>query len=98
MLQVLDRIAHCFGRVSAPPFDLPELMEREDAGSVWARVFELVRMMAPGSRERIEHLTQEVFLWLLSTRVSESFVDEGLSDEEMVARLLSIVTDVTIDS
>ena len=98
MLQALDRIAHCFGRDSGPPCHLPELMVTEDAGSVWSRVFELVRMMAPGGTERIEHLTQEVFLWLLSTRVFESFVGEGLTDEEMVARLLSVVTDAAIDS
>ena len=98
MLQALEGISHCFGRDYAPAADLRALMAREDAGSVWARVFELILAMAPGSTERIEHLTQEVFLWLLSTRVFESFAGEGLTDEEMIARMLSIVTDVTIDS
>ena len=92
MVQALNRIAYCFGRDSAPACDLPELMVREDAGAVWRRVFELVRMMAPGNTAHIEQLTQEVFLWLLSTRVFESFIGEGLTDEEMVARLLSIVS------
>ena len=92
MVQALNRIAYCFGRDVAPRYDLPDLMVKEDAGELWGRVFELVRIMAPGSTAQIEQLTQEVFLWLLSTRVFESFIGEGLSDEEMIARLLAIVT------
>ena len=97
MVQALDRIAHCFEHVSPPACDLRELMIREDAEGVWERLFETIRIMIPGNQEKIVQLTQETFLWLMSTPAFETFIFEGLTDEEMVARLLSAVTDVSID-
>ena len=98
MVEALSRIADCFGRDSASACELPQLMAREDAEAVWDRIFETVRtVMPPNCPRNMEQLTQEVFLWLASTRVFEAFVGEELTDEEMVSRLLAIMIDAAVD-
>ena len=80
MVQALNRIAYCFGRDVAPRYDLPDLMIKEDAGELWGRVFELVRIMAPGSTARIEQLTQGVRVRAVPEKTSDHELIRASSD------------------
>jgi hypothetical protein len=71
--------------------DWRQLLLSQDAEAVWHELSILVRTAIPDHSDGYEHLTQELFLHLLTTNRVSVYIEEDYSDSEITEDLLSIL-------
>ena len=75
---------------------LPQLVATEEAALIWETLFHFVEKLTDGI-ERAQHVTQTVFLQVLSDAQFGRYATDAGSDEELVTRLVSLVTEPAAD-
>ena len=71
--------------------DWRQVLLSQDAEAIWHELSILVRTAIPDHLDGYEHLTQELFLHLLTTNRVSVYIEQNYSDSEITEDLVSIL-------
>ena len=72
--------------------DWREVFLSQDADAIWRKLYALVRSNIPESPPDQERITQELFLFLVSTGRVIIYLDQGYSNEDIRLDLISLLS------
>jgi hypothetical protein len=79
-------------KVSAHGRDWREILIKQDAQVIWRELSRLVRSAIQEHHNDYDSLTQELFLFLISTDRLNMYVEQDFSDEEIKLDITTLLT------
>ena len=78
----------------APPHgsDWREILIKQDAQAIWRKLSQLVRSALREDTNNYDSITQDIFLFLISTDRLGMYIERGFSSEEIKLDIISLIT------
>ena len=80
------------GIASGRRLDWREVLVSQNADAIWHKLYALVRSNIPDKPSDQELITQELFLFLVSTKRVNMYLEQGHSSEEIRLDLISLLS------
>ena len=72
--------------------DWRELLIKQDAQAIWRKLSLLVRSAIREHPDNYDSITQDIFLFLISTDRISMYIERGFSNEEIKLDIISLLT------
>jgi hypothetical protein len=72
--------------------DWREILIKQDAQAIWRKLSLLVRSALREHPDNYDSITQDIFLFLISTDRISVYIEQGFSDEEIKLDIISLLT------
>ncbi|MGA9770932.1 MAG: hypothetical protein WBV94_17995 [Blastocatellia bacterium] len=72
--------------------DWREILIKQEAQAIWQKLLWLVRSSIREDPDKHDSITQDIFLFLMSTDRFSLYIERGFSDEEIKLDIISLLT------